>query len=62
MVSVEIRPVESKQDLQQFLDVAGFIYKDDPKWVRPLDFERKEALSPKKNPYFEHAEAQLWLA
>lgn len=61
-MGVEIRPVESKQDLQQFLDVAGFIYKDDPKWVRPLDFERKEALSPKKNPYFEHAEAQLWLA
>ncbi len=59
--SIEIRPIGTK-DLQEFLDVPIAIYKDDPNWVHQLDFERKEALSPKKNPYFKHAEVQMWIA
>ena len=34
----------------------------DPNYIAPLMFERREALSPKRNPFFEHAEAQFWIA
>lgn len=59
--AIEIKPITTA-DLQLFLDIPVEIYKDDPNWVHPLDFERKEALSPKKNPYFNHAQVQMWIA
>ena len=34
----------------------------DPHFVTPLALERREALSPRKNPYFQNAEARFWLA
>ena len=38
------------------------LYGKDSNWVAPLYFERFEHLDPKKNPYFQHAETQLFLA
>jgi len=40
---------------------ALVIYSDDSAWVPPLLLERKEHLSP-RNPYFEHARYQSWIA
>jgi len=34
----------------------------DPNWITPLEMERTEALSPKTNPFFDHARMQLFLA
>src|SRR5213078_3388178 len=34
----------------------------DPNYIAPLLFERRQALSPKQNPFFEHADHQFWLA
>jgi hypothetical protein len=60
-VSIEIKNRALGQGLQEFLDIADLVYADDPKFVRPLDFELKGRLS-KSNPYFEHAEATLFVA
>lgn len=60
--SVSVRPVRGKEDLRAFLDVPFAIYADDPNWVAPLYVERLEHLDPKRNPYFRHAEAELFLA
>lgn len=60
--SVSVRPVRGKEDLRVFLDVPFAIYADDPNWVAPLYVERIEHLDPKRNPYFRHAEAELFLA
>ena len=60
--TIDVRPVASKNDLGAFINVTHAIFKDDPNWVAPLGFERREHLSPKHNPYFEHAEAQLFVA
>jgi hypothetical protein len=57
-----VRPVASKADRNRFVDFAWEVYKDDPAWVPPLKDEVHGLLSPKKNPWFEHARAQLWLA
>ncbi|HEY8591753.1 MAG TPA: N-acetyltransferase [Sphingomicrobium sp.] len=59
---VAIRPVESKKDRQAFVDLAWKVYKDDPHWVPPLKDEVHGLITPGKNPWFEHARAQLWLA
>jgi hypothetical protein len=61
-MSVSVRPVLSKRDKKQFLDVPFALYGKGSNWVAPLYFERFEHLDPKKNPYFEHAEGQLFLA
>ena len=60
--TVDIRPVETKADRKAFVDFAWEVYKDDPAWVPPLKDEVHGLLTPGKNPWFEHAKAQLWLA
>jgi hypothetical protein len=62
MGSLSIRPVESKADRKAFVDFAWEVYRDDPAWIPPLKDEVHGLLNPKKNPWFEHARAQLWLA
>lgn len=60
--SVSVRPVRGKEDLKAFLDVPFALYRNDPNWIAPLYLERQEHLDPKKNPYFQHAEVELFLA
>ena len=62
MASLSIRPVESKSDRKAFVDFAWEVYRDDPAWIPPLKDEVHGLLNPKKNPWFEHARGQLWLA
>jgi hypothetical protein len=62
MPDLTVRPVLSKADKLAFLKVPFALYADDPNWVAPLFFERLEHLDPKKNPYFRHAEVQLFIA
>jgi hypothetical protein len=59
---VSIRPVRSKRELKRFVKVPFGLHSDQPQWVAPLIFERMEFLSREKNPYFEHAEAEYFLA
>jgi hypothetical protein len=59
---VSVRPVVSAADRRAFVDLAWAVYKDDPAWVPPLKSEVHGLLNPKKNPWFGHARAQLWLA
>ena len=57
-----LRPVETKADRKTFVDFAWAVYKDDPAWIPPLKDEVHGLLTPGKNPWFDHAKAQLWLA
>ena len=59
---VTIRPVRTKKDQKQFVDFAWEVYKDDPAWVPTLKDEVHGLITPGKNPWFEHAKAQFWLA
>ena len=59
---VLVRPVVSAADRRAFVDLAWQVYKDDPAWVPPLKSEVHGLLNPRKNPWFGHARAQLWLA
>ena len=58
---LSVEPVVSRRDMREFIRMPHAVYADDPHWVPPLDLERKEHLS-RKNPFFGHGEAQLFLA
>ena len=62
MSAVEIRPIELPKDAGKFIKAWFPIYEDDPHWVAPLIFERKSFFNPKKNPYFNHADVQCFMA
>ena len=59
---VIITPVSGKADRKAFIDLAYRINADDPSWVPPLRMEAEELITPGKNPFFDHADVQLFLA
>ncbi|MDB5985897.1 MAG: hypothetical protein JWR16_950 [Nevskia sp.] len=59
--TIEIVPVTSA-DMDRFIRVPFRVHADDPHFVPPLILERREAFSPKINPFFQHADTQFWLA
>lgn len=58
---IRIEAVSNARSLRRFIRVPWSIYRGDEAWIPPLLMERKMALSP-KNPFFEHAEWQAWVA
>ena len=62
MSDLTIRPVRGKADRKSFVDFAWEVYASDPHWIPPLKDEVHGLLDPKKNPWFEHAEAEFFLA
>jgi hypothetical protein len=56
-----IEPISCRRHLDEFIEVPWTIYRDDPHWVPPLLFEQKQRLTS-KNPFFEHARWQAWIA
>lgn len=61
-MSLAIRAVESKADRTAFVDLPYRLYANDPNWVAPLKDEAHGLITPGKNPWFEHGEADLFLA
>jgi hypothetical protein len=62
MPDVSVEPVAGKRDFDAFVDLAYAINANDPNWVPPLRSEVIELLTPGKNPFYEHAKVQLFLA
>ena len=62
MSAITIRPVLTKADQTAFVDLPFRLYAGDPNWVPPLKMDVWGLITPSKNPWFEHGEAQLFLA
>ena len=62
MSDLVVRRVESKRDLKKFVMVPFAVHRDHPEWVPPLIMDRMAFLNRNKNPYFDHAEVELWIA
>jgi GNAT superfamily N-acetyltransferase len=58
----DIRPVNGRQEFRRFIDYAYERNASDPHWVPPLRIGEHERLTPRKNPFFAHAEVELLLA
>ena len=61
MPRVTVRPVSGKRDLRAFIRVPFRLHRNTP-WVPPVIMERREFLDRRQNPFFEHAEAEYFLA
>ncbi|MGB2712006.1 MAG: hypothetical protein WBC33_10865, partial [Conexibacter sp.] len=61
-MGLDVRPVASKRDLTTFIKLPWRLYRNEPKWVPPLVFERRQFLDRSKNPWFEHGEAEYFIA
>jgi hypothetical protein len=59
---IVITPVTDKKARAVFVDLAYRLNASDPHWVPPLRVEAEELVTPGKNPFFEHADVQLFLA
>jgi GNAT superfamily N-acetyltransferase len=60
--AITVRAVNSRADRRRFVDFQYQFYRDSPYWVPPLRRDVYEILDPRKNPFFEHGRAQLFLA
>jgi hypothetical protein len=57
-----VRPVATSVDRKFFIDLPYQVHGSDPNWIAPLRFERRQHLDPRRNPWFQHAEAEFFLA
>ena len=62
MSVIDVRRVESRRDFNRFVDYAYDRNASDPHWVPPLRMAERERLTPRKNPFFAHADVDLFLA
>ena len=59
---VAVTAVESRRDLRAFIELPFRLHGTAGVWVPPLRLERRLFLSRRFNAFFEHAEAELFLA
>ncbi len=60
--TVEVRPVSTKAERMAFIRMPWKVQGSDPNWVPPLIMDRKDFLDRTKHPFFEHGDAELFLA
>jgi GNAT superfamily N-acetyltransferase len=58
----EIRAVGSRADLKRFIEYPFARYRDEEHWIPPLLISERERFNPRKNPFYEHARMNLFLA
>lgn len=62
MSEISIRPVRTDKDKKRFIGFLWTIYAENPAWVPPLWMDRRKLMDKKKNPFYEHAEAEFYIA
>ncbi len=56
-----ISEVKTSNDQKEFIRVATIIYKNESKWIRPLDKDIQSVFNPKKNKSFRKGEVIRWI-
>jgi ribosomal protein S18 acetylase RimI-like enzyme len=60
--AAEIRPVSGRREREAFIRLPWRLYRGQANWVPPLLSERRRHIDRGRNPFFEHAEAEYFLA
>jgi GNAT superfamily N-acetyltransferase len=61
-MAVQVQPVRTKRDLNAFIKLPFRLYAGEEYWVPPIIADRKRFLDRAQNPFFEHGEAEYFLA
>lgn len=59
---IEVRKVGSKKELKDFIDFPHRLYSNDHNYVPELYLAQKDLLNKEKHPFFDHSEADFFLA
>ena len=59
---IDIRGATGRSGLRRFVDYAYDRNARDSRWIAPLRISEVERLTPSKNPFFAHADVELFLA
>jgi GNAT superfamily N-acetyltransferase len=62
MLNIEKVDTENKSQVKRFVDFYYDLYKNCPQWVPPLFVDAYLPLNRKKHPFFEHSDADFFLA
>jgi hypothetical protein len=62
MLTIQSVDLSQKKQVHQFIEFPFHLYRNDPYWVPPLWVDMKTQLNRSKNPFFEHSEADFFLA
>jgi GNAT superfamily N-acetyltransferase len=62
MERIDVSRVSGRRDLARFIKFQWKVYKGNEFWVPPLIVERKKILDRSKNPFYRHAEMEMFLA
>jgi hypothetical protein len=57
-----VEPIEQPRDRLRFIKFPWQVYAGNAQWVPPLIFERRRYFDPAVNPFFRHADVQLFIA
>ncbi|TMM31983.1 GTP cyclohydrolase [Polaribacter aestuariivivens] len=59
---ITLKKITSKKEMKQFVTFPFSLYKDNKYWVPPIIKDEVDNFDPKKNPVFENADAQFFVA
>jgi hypothetical protein len=61
---IDIQPIDttSKKEVERFVQFPYRLYKDEPHWVPPLLMDARMFLNKAKHPYYEHSDADFFVA
>lgn len=62
MGTLIVKPVETRRERKQFIQLAWDLYRDDPNWIPPLRQNIEELVGFRKHPFYDHAVGQPLLA
>ncbi|MGB8214236.1 MAG: GNAT family N-acetyltransferase [Anaerolineales bacterium] len=62
MLTIEKVDTDNKSQVKRFVEFYYDLYKDCPQWVPPLFVDAYLPLNRKKHPFFEHSDADFFLA
>lgn len=62
MINIEKIDTSSKKQVRRFVRLPYKLYKDHPQWVPALFIDAEMQLNPEKHPYYEHSDADFFIA
>jgi len=62
MTTIERVDTTSKADVQRFIEIPFDLYADCPQWVPPLRADVRTMLDREKHPFYEHSDADFFIA
>ena len=60
--AIEVIALRGRRDLARFVDLPYRLHRGDPNWVPPLRRDVRQMMDRRRSPFFDHGEAQFWIA